>query len=80
MKILKIISILFIIIFFLPYISYEIFVHDDKDVCLDSGFCKEGLTLNTENGEIIVNKNTCEANGGIWKEKIKACKFSQKKY
>lgn len=52
-----------------------IFVYDDIDACLDSGFCKEGLTLNTEHGQIIVNEKTCKEENGTWIEKRKTCQF-----
>lgn len=49
----------------------------DKDVCLDSGICKEGFVLNTEEGQqIIVNKQSCIKNKGIWNDKKKFCNFN----
>ena len=49
---------------------------DDQDACLDSGVCKEGLTLNMENGEeVIINKETCKQYNGEWREKHNDCYF-----
>lgn len=47
----------------------------DKDVCLDTGFCKAGLELNTGKGNIIVNQQTCIENDGIWNNEKNVCKF-----
>lgn len=52
---------------------------DDKDACLDSGWCKEGMQVNTENGCIIVNEKSCIQNNGIWKPNKKVCHFNKNK-
>ena len=48
---------------------------DDIDICLDTGYCKEGLFLNTQSGQIIVNQENCVKNNGIWMSDEKYCKF-----
>ena len=53
------------------------FIKDDKDFCLDSGTCKEGLEVNTEHGRIKINKENCLKYGWQWDEKIKECKVRQ---
>lgn len=50
------------------------YIYDDKDACLDSGVCKEGLTLRMNDGkEIIINKDTCIQYNGEWREKRRDC-------
>ena len=50
------------------------YIYDDKDACLDSGVCKEGLTLRMNDGkEIIINKGTCIQYNGEWREKRRDC-------
>ena len=50
------------------------YIYDDKDTCLDSGVCKEGLTLRMNDGkEIIINKDTCIQYNGEWREKRRDC-------
>ena len=50
-------------------------LYDDKDTCLDTGFCKEGLTLNTDSGQIVINETTCKKEHGFWNNKKRACQF-----
>ena len=50
----------------------------DQDVCLDTGLCKEGLELNTENGIITINDQTCKENNGIWIAEKQVCCFKAK--
>ncbi|GBF23358.1 hypothetical protein tpqmel_0762 [Candidatus Gastranaerophilus sp. (ex Termes propinquus)] len=45
----------------------------DKDSCLDTGVCKEGLEINTEYGKIKINKENCLKYGFAWDEKRKWC-------
>ncbi|MBQ9246357.1 hypothetical protein IJ182_08835 [bacterium] len=50
------------------------YIYDDKDACLDSGVCNEGLTLRMNDGkEIIINKDTCIQYNGEWREKRRDC-------
>jgi len=51
------------------------YIANDVDFCLDTGYCKEGLSLNTEFGQIIVNQENCINNSGIWISNKKYCKF-----
>ena len=46
-----------------------------KDLCLDIGYCKEGLTINIEGKQITVNKETCIENKGHWIEDKHCCRF-----
>lgn len=50
-------------------------INDDTDACLDSGYCKEGLPLNVQGKEIIINEQTCKDNNGMWHSDKKACQF-----
>lgn len=45
-------------------------IYDDKDTCLDVGWCKEGLPLQDGNTgeEFIINIDTCKAHNGEWRE------------
>lgn len=58
----------FLVIFLLviSFIAVNLIFCDDKDACLDSGICKEGMTVNTANGSIVINQNTCLENDGKW--------------
>ncbi|MDO5438237.1 MAG: hypothetical protein Q4F80_08590 [bacterium] len=51
------------------------YIYDDKDACLDSGYCKEGLSLNTANGRIIINEENCKQENGTWIDKKRVCQF-----
>ena len=51
------------------------YITDNKDLCLDTGYCKEGLSLNTEFGQITVNQETCIKAHGTWIYDKKYCKF-----
>ena len=49
-------------------------IYDDKDTCLDTGVCKEGLTLRMNDGqEIVINKDTCKRYNGEWRKNRKDC-------
>ena len=74
---ISLLLILFLISIFLCIIIFLFtnYLNDDKDICLDTGICKEGLIINTENGQITVNENTCAENKGKWINKDKACMF-----
>lgn len=45
----------------------------DKDFCLDSSICAEGLELNTEYGLIKINKENCLKYNWKWDDKSKYC-------
>lgn len=51
------------------------FLYDPMDTCLDSGYCKNGLSLHITGKKIIVNEQSCKENNGIWHENKKACQF-----
>jgi len=49
---------------------------DNKDICLDSGVCKEGLTVNMPNGNTItINEFSCKQYNGTWRSKYNDCYF-----
>ena len=48
---------------------------NDSDFCLDTGYCKEGLSLNIEFEQIVVNQESCIKNKGEWILNKKYCKF-----
>ena len=70
---------LFLIIIFWIIINRLPFVNKvfDKDTCLDSSICKEGMEVNTEYGLIKINENNCLKYGWIWDEKIKSCNLNK---
>lgn len=66
------------IVVFLMFIALGIFgilyfVKDDKDFCLDSGICKEGLKLNTEHGKITISRENCKKYHWVWNEEQSTC-------
>lgn len=67
-KILLILAILFLIMFFVIMV-----IKDDKDFCLDSGICAENIKLNTEYGTITINENTCNMYNWIWNSEKHYC-------
>lgn len=67
--------ILFHLLIFLALLFIIFFIYDDKDACLDSAYCKEGLPLNIEGKKIIVNEQTCLENSGTWYQDKKICHF-----
>ena len=72
---LIILTLLFLGICFAILFTY---IFDDQDACLDSGVCKEGLTLRMNDGqEIIINKVTCKQYNGEWREKYNDCYFKE---
>lgn len=74
-KIFKTISMLFLLAFIL-FVLYIIIVSADHyDVCLDSGYCKEGLALNINGKAILINEQTCIKNNGKWFSIKKVCQF-----
>lgn len=65
------------ILIYLSIAILSVIFVDYKDICLDSGVCKSGLTLvDNETGiEFTVNKQTCKKFNGKWKEKDNFCHF-----
>lgn len=78
MKSLKILLIILGLIFIIILLSMILLTMKDQDVCLDTGLCKEGLELNTENGIITINDQTCKENNGIWIVEKQVCCFKAK--
>ena len=64
------------ILFLLIFISLVIVAAlDPKDACLDSGYCKEELSLNINGKTILINEQTCIENDGKWLSAKRICKF-----
>ena len=72
-KLLKLVFVVFLI--FLGTLFLADLLLGEKDFCLDTGCCKEGLVLNTEKGKIVVNEITCKENNGTWDSKHRRCQF-----
>ena len=51
---------------------------NDKDFCLDTGVCTEGLELNTEHGRIKINKENCLKYNYKWNDERKTCNLNEK--
>ncbi len=49
------------------------FFDDAPDTCLDIGYCKKGLQLNTEYGLVTINKETCKKYNWTWYDNKKEC-------
>lgn len=63
------IFIIICIVLSLPIIAY-ITMLDDKDICLDSGYCKLGMKININGQEITINKSSCLENNGKLKKNV----------
>lgn len=73
-KIFKIIILSFLILFILIFGVFYV-IKDDKDICLDSGICREGLIINTQYGEISINKENCIKYNWLWNDEKRFCKI-----
>ena len=73
-KIFKIIVLSFLILFILIFGVFYV-IKDDKDICLDSGICREGLIINTQYGEISINKENCIKYNWLWNNEKRFCKI-----
>ena len=71
-KFFKTTCILFLLIFISLVITTGL---DTKDACLDSGYCKEELSLNINGKTILINEQTCIENNGEWLSIKKVCQF-----
>ncbi len=48
----------------------------DSDICLDTGWCKEGYVFDNcppDGRSCVINKETCEKDGGQWYADRKIC-------
>ena len=72
-KIFKIIAITVIIITFILCVLLIIYFFDNKDACLDTNICKDGLKVNTEYGLVKINKENCLKYNWKWDDKSKYC-------
>ena len=73
-KIFKIIVLSFLILFILIFGVFYV-IKNDKDICLDSGICREGLIINTQYGEISINKENCIKYNWLWNDEKRFCKI-----
>lgn len=73
-KIFKIIVLSFLILFILILGIFYV-IKDDKDICLDSGICREGLIINTQYGKITINKENCIKYNWLWNDEKRFCKI-----
>jgi len=73
-KIFKIIVLSFLILFILIFGVFYV-IKDDKDICLDSGICREGLIINTQYREISINKENCIKYNWLWNDEKRFCKI-----
>lgn len=67
---------LFIIILALILILGTLYLIDGKDFCLDTSICKENQKVNTEFGEILINKENCLKYNWKWDSKKKECNLN----
>ena len=74
--ILKIIIVLILLIYFI-YLILIALIDIDKDTCLDSSFCKEGLEINTEYGLVKINKENCLKYNWFWDDEKKSCNLNK---
>lgn len=65
----------FIFIIGVGLVLLVIFFLDFQDICLDSGYCKEGLLLNVNGKSISVNEQSCRKNNGVWIQDKRFCQF-----
>lgn len=77
-KILIICILLFIIVLCIGIFSFVILFAtytDEKDFCMDTGICKDGMNVNTKYGKIIIDKENCIKHKWIWNEEKSFCKI-----
>ena len=77
MKALKLILKILISLIILICLILIILIDIDKDTCLNSSFCKEGLEINTEYGLVKINKENCLKYNWIWNDKKKSCNLNK---
>jgi hypothetical protein len=53
---------------------------NDADRCLSSGICKEGRTIGTKYGEILINKENCLKYNYEWDEEKRWCNLYTQEY
>jgi len=66
-------SILLFILVSTPLYLYYRITNSDIDLCLDTGYCSEGIEISTQYGKIRINKQTCNENNFRWIEEDKSC-------
>jgi len=69
-KLLLVSFFLFLAFCVLIFVGYGL---DEHEYCLDTSYCKEGISINTEHGKITVNKVNCLKYNWKWLEDKKAC-------
>lgn len=72
-KFLIIIILIMLLAVIILFGFYQSYIKDDKEFCLDTGRCVEGLEINTEYGRIKINKENCVKYGWQWDDEKKWC-------
>ncbi len=80
MKIKIIIIILILLFVFSGKIKQLCIGFAELNMCVDIGICKEGLSVSTEDGRIIISKENCLKYGWVWDEGSKSCNTRDQSY
>ena len=56
-----------------PIFFFFFTTSNDFDTCLDTGFCKSGIEINTEYGKVKIDKQNCLKYKWKWYEEDNAC-------
>ena len=67
-----------IAIVIVPIFLFFFMTNNDFDTCLDTGFCKSGIEINTEYGKVKIDKKICLKYKWKWHEKENACFLNNK--
>ena len=77
MKTIKTALIFLICSIFAAFVFLFNYIYDDMDACMDTGTCKEGLSINIDGHQIIVSEKTCTEESGTWIKKRKTCQLKK---
>ena len=58
-----------------PIFLFHFFINNDLDTCLDIGYCKKGLEINTQYGKVKISKQNCLKYNWEWHEKDSSCRL-----
>ena len=64
-----------IAIVIVPIFLFFFMTNNDFDTCLDTGFCKSGIEINTEYGKVKISKQNCLKYNWEWHEKDSSCRL-----
>ena len=64
-----------IAIVIVPTFLFYSYTNNDLDTCLDIGYCKSGIEINTEYGKIKISKQNCLKYNWKWHEKDSSCRL-----